>query len=181
MRLLLVVMTPIILVGILVAQPFLALWISPEFAARSALVLQILLIGFWINGVARVPHARLQATGRPKLVAFCHLGEVVPYLAILFIGIQVVGVAGAAVAFTLRVLTDHVLLSALAGTLRSTILLTIYGLVFLGAALLLSQQSFPAPVMALAGLMLLALTIVWSVTHAPDALKQRVRDISKRP
>lgn len=179
-RLLLVIMTPIMVVAILLAHPFLALWISNEFANQSALVLQILLAGFWINGLARIPHARLQATGRPKVVAICHLVEILPYLALLLVGLQFGGVAGAAMAFSLRVLADHLLLSGQANTLRPTFTLTLAGLALLVAALLLTQQNFPSYVKTLAGTVLVLLTILWSTVQAPEALKQRVIKIFKR-
>lgn len=178
-RLLLVLMTPVMVAAILLADPFLRIWISSEFSEQSALTLQILLIGFWINGVARIPHARLQATGHPNVVAICHLMELIPYLVVLFLGLNVAGVAGAAAAFTLRVFADHILLSAHAGTLRSTIFLTWCGLVFLGAALLLSQQSLSTPIMVFAGLVLLALTIVWSIMQAPGVLKKWIKNLYK--
>lgn len=179
-RLLLVLMTPVMVAAILLADPFLRIWISSEFSEQTALTLQILLIGFWINGVARIPHARLQATGHPNVVAICHLMELIPYLVVLFLGLNVGGVAGAAAAFTLRVFADHILLSAQAGTLRSTIFLTWCGLVFLGAALLLSQQSLSTPIMVSAGLVLLALTIVWSIMQAPGVLKKWIKNLYKR-
>lgn len=179
-RLLLVIMTPIMVVAILLAHPFLALWISNQFADQSALVLQILLAGFWINGLARIPHARLQATGRPKVVAICHLVEILPYLALLFVGLQFGGVAGAAMAFSLRVLADHLLLSGQANTLRPTFTLTLSGLAFLVAALLLTQQNLPSYVKTSAGAILVLLTFLWSTMQAPDALKQRARNLYKR-
>lgn len=179
-RLLLVLMTPVMVVAILMAEPFIAIWISPEFAGRSALVLQILLVGFWINGLARIPHARLQAIGRPNVVAVCHLVEIIPYLAVLYIGLQLGGVAGAATAFTLRVLADHILLSAQAETLRPTIRLTCTGLVLLGAALLLSREGSSPLVIASAGLVLLTLTVGWSFKQAPDVLKRRAKSLYER-
>lgn len=179
-RLLLVLMTPVVVAAVLLANPFLSIWISAEFAGRSAVVLQVLLVGFWINGLARIPHARLQATGRPNVVAICHLVETIPYLAVLYIGLQLCDVAGAATAFALRVFADHVLLSAQAETLRPTIRLTCVGLALLGAALLLSQQSLPPPVMTSAGLVLVALTIGWSFRQAPDVLKRRAKALYKR-
>lgn len=179
-RLLLVVMTPIIVVAILLAHPFLVLWISSQFADHSALVLQILLAGFWVNGLARVPHARLLATGRPNVVAICHLVEILPYLALLFVGLQFGGVAGAATAFSLRVLVDYLLLSGQANTLRPTLALTLSGLAFLLAALLLTQQNFPDYVKTSAGTILVLLTFMWSAMQAPSALKQHARNLYRR-
>jgi O-antigen/teichoic acid export membrane protein len=178
LNLLLVIMTPMIVVGILLAHPFLALWISIEFANQSALVLQILLVGYWVNGLARIPHARLQATGRPRVVAICHLMEILPYLILLFLGLQLGGVAGAALAFSSRVLVDYLLLSGHAKTLRPTLTLTLAGVFLLVSALLLTQQNLTAHIKIVAGTFLVFLTLVWSTMHAPYELKQRVKNIS---
>lgn len=172
-RHLVVIMTPLMVAAILLAHPFLALWISTDFSNRSALVLQILLIGFWANGLARIPHAKLQATGQPKVVAICHLAEIIPYLALLFIGMHLGGVAGAALALSLRIFADYVLLSAQANTLLPTGALSLSGLAPLIAALLLTRQNFPNPVIALTGIGLVTLTTFWAVMQAPDTLKQR--------
>lgn len=179
-RVLLVLMTPVMVVAILLAQPFLAIWISHEFAAQSALVLEVLLVGFWVNGLARIPHAKLQAAGRPDIVAICHLAELIPYLAILSVGLQWGGIAGASAAFTLRVFVDYILLSTQAGTLRQSITPTVCGLTSLFAALLLSQTALSALVKLTAGLALLTLTLTWSVTQAPDALIGRARQLYRR-
>lgn len=181
MQHLLVIMTPAMVAAILLAHPFLTFWISTDFSDRSALVLQILLIGFWANGLARIPHAKLQATGRPKTVAICHLAEIVPYLALLFIGMHFGGVAGAAMAFSLRIFADHVLLSFQANTLLPTGASSLSGLASLVAALLLTQQGFSSSIMVLTGLALVILTTIWSVMQAPDTLKQRVKSIFSRP
>lgn len=179
-RLLLVLMTPVMVGAILLAQPILGIWISTDFAAQTALVLELLLIGFWINGLARVPHARLQATGRPNVVAICHLAELIPYVAVLMICLKWCGIAGAAAAFTFRVCIDHLLLSIQAGILRRTIAQTLCGMTFLCAALLLSQASLSVLVRTTAGLALLTLTLAWSAIGAPDALRERARQLYRR-
>lgn len=179
-RALIVVMTPVMVTAILLAAPFLRVWISPEFSSQSAVVLQILLAGFWINGFARIPHAKLQASGRPKVVAICHVIEIVPFLAILYLGLQWGGVAGAAVAFSLRVFVDYLLLSWQAGTLRATLVLTLSGMTFLGAALLLGRLAHTTSTMLGAMGLLIALSITWSVMQAPEILKRRFKSLCRR-
>jgi len=73
-------MTPAVLIAILLVKPFLHLWISPEFAINANGTAQILLLGYWINGLARVPFAQVQAMGRPDVTAKFHLIEFIPYL-----------------------------------------------------------------------------------------------------
>jgi O-antigen/teichoic acid export membrane protein len=111
------VMTPVMLIALLLVEPFFRLWISPEFAANANVTAQILLLSYWINGFARVPYAQLQATGRPDVTAKFHLAELIPYLILLFVGLHFWGLPGAAVAFGLRTFVDCVLLLWYAGIL----------------------------------------------------------------
>lgn len=178
-RLLLAVMTPIVVAAIFLAQPFLALWISPEFARRAGLVLQVLLVGFWINGLARVPYAHLQATGRPDIAALCHLAEVIPYIAVLSLSLRVGGVEGAATAFSLRVLADFLLLSKGAGTLGATIVPTSCGFALVSVALVLSEQHLSPAVGASASSLVCALTVLWAVIQAPHELKQKIGHVCR--
>lgn len=118
LRALAVVMTPAMLFGIFFMRPFLSIWLSPAFAGHAALVGEILLLGFWVNAFASVPYALLQASGRPHLVAQCHLIEVLPYFGALYLGLHFFGLAGAAAAFGLRTGADNLLLLYFAGLLR---------------------------------------------------------------
>lgn len=114
-RVILVLITPLIIVGLLLLRPFLSWWIGQGFAENAAVVGQILLLGLWANCFAQIPYTRLQAQGRPDLVAKCHLAELLPYLVILFFSLSRWGVAGAASAWSLRVTIDCILLFALSG------------------------------------------------------------------
>jgi O-antigen/teichoic acid export membrane protein len=114
-RVLLVVVTPLVIAGLIIMDPFLAWWVGLEFAENAAIVGKILLLGLWANCFAQIPFARLQAQGRPDLVAKCHLAELLPYLAILFFSLSWWGVAGAALAWSLRATIDCILLFLLSG------------------------------------------------------------------
>ena len=104
------VMTPLTVIGLLVIAPFLRLWVGSTFASHAAPVGEILLLGIWINGLAFVPFALLQARGRPDIVAKFHLLEVVPFLLLLWFALNRMGIIGAATAWTLRVTVDAALL-----------------------------------------------------------------------
>ncbi len=119
------IMTPIAAGGMLIMHPFLAWWISPEFAMNASLVGQILLLGFWINTFARIPFVQLQACGRADLVAKCHVGELIPYISILYLGYLGFGLVGMAIAFSFRVALDFLLLAGLSGILPTLIRLLI--------------------------------------------------------
>ena len=76
----LVTMTPLIVAGILLIEPFLSWWITADFAHHSAEVGQVVLLGFWANSLAVIPYVQLQAKGRPDLVAKCHLAAILALL-----------------------------------------------------------------------------------------------------
>lgn len=111
---LLVLITPPIMIFLLLMEPILAWWISDEFSKAAALPGQIILIGFWANSLARIPYAQLQARGMPDVVAKCHLAELLPYLALLYICLKYWGLPGAALAFTVRAAFDLILLAGFA-------------------------------------------------------------------
>ena len=81
-------MTPMMATGIVLMEPFLSWWITSAFAHESGLVGRILLLGFWINALAVIPYAQLQAKGRPDIVAKCNLLELLPYFWMLYIALE---------------------------------------------------------------------------------------------
>jgi len=107
-------LTPLILLGMLAMRPFLAWWVGDDFSGDAAAVGEIIALGLWVNGLAHIPYALLQARGRPDLVARCHVAELLPYLAVLWAGLHFWGVVGAAAAWSLRVAANAVLLFWLA-------------------------------------------------------------------
>ena len=98
--------TPMALVGTALAGPFLVLWLGPRTGMASAPVAALFLFGLWVNSLARIPSARLQARGRPDLVALLHLSQLLPYIAILYVCMKTWGVDGAALAWSLRTTAD---------------------------------------------------------------------------
>jgi O-antigen/teichoic acid export membrane protein len=170
---LVVVMTPLTVAGMLLIEPFLAWWISSELAGHSSLVGQILLLGWWVNSFARIPFAQLQARGRPDIVAKCHLAELLPYLALLYLGLHFAGLAGAALAFSLRVTVDYLLLAGFAGTLRASLhQLAAPGVLLAGAAAIAAWSTPGSPTWGILAAVLLGLTLPWAWRQAPPALKQ---------
>jgi O-antigen/teichoic acid export membrane protein len=173
LRTLVVVMTPLVAAGILFIEPFLAWWITPEFADQSAAIGQVILLGFWVNSFAIIPFAQLQARGRPDLVAKCHLGEVLPYFGLLYLGLSTLGMIGAALAFSLRALVDFALLSGLAGILRGSLHNLAIPAFWLGAAFLTATQSSPwQPLWFVLVATNLAITCMWAWRQAPANLRE---------
>jgi len=167
-----VVMTPLILVGILLVEPFLRWWLSPDFASRAGLTAQILLLGFWINSFARVPYALLQAAGKPAVVAKCHLGELVPYLLLLYVGLHFWGLPGAAVVFGLRTFVDCALLMWFAGTLHGGVQALKAPVMLLFAGLTIAA-GLPAgdTLWGVATVGVVAFSLTWSWRAAPPEVR----------
>jgi O-antigen/teichoic acid export membrane protein len=114
-RALKVILTPMIIAGILIMEPFLTWWVGSELAREGAYVGEIIALGLWFNGLAVIPFARLQGQGRPDLVAKCHLAEFIPYVAFLGFALYAWGLVGAALAWSLRMAVDAILLFWMCG------------------------------------------------------------------
>lgn len=145
LRIIAAVMTPLVLMGIWLIRGFLTWWLGAAFAAQSALVGELLLVGIWIYALAHAPYGFLQAQGRADLTAKFHLLELVIYLPLLWWVISMWGIAGAAVVWDGRVILELSLL------------------------LLVSQQVW-TPVFSLAPMLLLvvlAFVMAWQHTLIP--------------
>jgi O-antigen/teichoic acid export membrane protein len=101
---------PLTVVGAVVLEPFLRAWVGDDLARHSAPVGEVLLLGMWLNSLAVIPYAFLQAQRRPDLPAKFHVLEVPPYIGALVLGIHLYGILGAAWAWTARAGADAVLL-----------------------------------------------------------------------
>ena len=174
-RVLMVIMTPLVAAGILFMEPFLAWWINQEFADQSARLGQVLLLGFWFNGFAKIPHVQLQARGRPDLVAKCYLAEILPYLGLLYLGVSLFGMVGAAAAFSLRVVIDFALLAGLAGVLRHLLRLLLPPVILLTIAFFIAIQSSHGQlewiIYVLAHLLF---TMIWAWWQSPASLRETI-------
>ncbi len=111
---LLLVLFPMILLVIVLAQDGLRLWLGAEFAQHSTHVLQWLAVGVLVNSLGQVPFALLQGVGKPDLTAKLHLVELPIYITTLWWLTKVYGVDGAAIAWTARVAFDSLVLFFLA-------------------------------------------------------------------
>lgn len=94
------------------AHEILGLWIDAEFAANSALLLQIFALGVVFNALATIPFTLIQSAERPKWTAMIHVAEVVPFLAILWWATSMYGPVGAALAWLARIVIDTVAMFA---------------------------------------------------------------------
>lgn len=109
-------MTPLTILGIFAMPMFLDLWLK-NYDAKSVVIGQLILTAFWVNAITYVPLTLIVGQGRPKVVALIHCMELLPYLAVLYVLTNWLGVEGAALAFMLRCLVDYFLLGRLSGLL----------------------------------------------------------------
>lgn len=169
-------LTPVTLAMLAGAGPFLELWIGATAARESTPVAYVLLFGFWANSLARIPAAHLQASGRPDLLAKTHLVEILPYLALLYLGMVRFGLVGAALAWSARCTADALILALVDRVERSALqLLALHGAIVVAAILVM----FLAPIDSTVGWLLLAvlaaLTALVLLRTMPPQFAERLR------
>lgn len=109
-RYLFLTLAPIIVCVIVLAKPFLSVWINPDFAGKSAPIMQLLALGVLVNSIAWVPFGAIQAMNRPDLTAKLHLLELPFYLGVIWLLIHNLGILGVALAWVVRACIDSALL-----------------------------------------------------------------------
>lgn len=156
-------MTPIYLISVLLVEPFFQLWIGSEFALGANITAQFLLIGFCFYGFSFVPYVMVQARGRPDVIAKFNLLELIPYLCLLFLGLGVWGLPGAAFAYGIRTSADCIMLMFFAGILPQSAELLRMPLVLLLAAIAVAfTMNAGSTTWFLTSGGLLLVTLVWS-------------------
>jgi O-antigen/teichoic acid export membrane protein len=98
----------------LLSYPLLTIWISKDFAKSALLVTLILTAGICINGMSMVSYTVIHALGQPKITAIFHIIELGIYIVLLWGLTKIFGLPGAAIAWTVRVVIDFVLLKTAA-------------------------------------------------------------------
>jgi len=141
-------MLPCCLVLAAFSKEGLSLWLNEEFATKSAPLVLWLSVGLLANSAARIPSAFLQATGRPDITAKLHLIELPLYGLGLWILLNSIGIAGAAIAWSGRMIVDFFLLNIAASrcvpALRLSIVKSLLWLAFC-IALICSTPLFQSP------------------------------------
>ncbi|HKU17797.1 MAG TPA: flippase [Candidatus Saccharimonadales bacterium] len=121
MRAMVSLLLPPLVLAIAFAMPLLTFWLGASFALHAVHVFQWLLLGVLLNSCAQVPYAALQAHGRADHTARLHLLELPLFAVMLASSVWCWGVEGAAIAWTLRVLLDALLLYVSAWWLQPTL------------------------------------------------------------
>jgi O-antigen/teichoic acid export membrane protein len=182
LRALAAVITPLAVIGAVALDPFLRVWVGDDIASSSAPVGEILLVGVWLNSVAVVPFAFLQAQGRPDVPAKFHLLELAPYIGALVLGLRLAEIEGAAWAWSGRAAVDALLLfwaarRASEGAPFAAWRELMYGGSLVAAASIASLTIFDAPsIRIVLGCALLLASTIWSWRSAPP----QVREIFRR-
>lgn len=113
-RAVVIVLFPAVLILVTLAAEVLRLWVGPEFARVGSSVLQWLAVGVLINAVGFVSFGVLQGVGRPDLTGKSHLIELPLYGILIWLLGRSLGLVGFAIAWTLRVLLDTIMLWVMA-------------------------------------------------------------------
>jgi O-antigen/teichoic acid export membrane protein len=111
-KLLIVFMAPLVAILVIFAKNILLLWLGFEFAEKSTVVFQILAIGILMNSLAQIPYALIQGFGHPDITAKFHLIELLLYIPLAWFLVWKLGIVGGALAWTIRVTLDSLLLFA---------------------------------------------------------------------
>lgn len=88
----------------------LPLWLGDKATPQMAQVGQVLCLGVFANALASMYYALIQAHGRADITARFHLIELPVFLIMLWLFIHLLGPAGAALAWSSRMLLDLLLL-----------------------------------------------------------------------
>ncbi len=110
LRLVVVLFFPIVFTLFCFAEPAILFWLGEEFAHKSTIVLHALAIGVFFNAPGQMALTYIQAAGRPDLTAKLHLIEAPFYIGLLWLLAHSMGIAGVAIAWTVRIAIDSVVL-----------------------------------------------------------------------
>ena len=176
-RLLTLIVAPVCSVACLLAPWLLRLAGGAQYGGESVDVLRILAIGVAANCVATVPFTLLQACGRARWTASLHLLEVVPFGIALWFGVTRWGIVGAAIAWTVRVLLDAMLMAwraqSIAPLPAPNLLLNATGVLTVAACALIGRLLPDANAMALVIAVAIAAVIpfvLWSQRSMAERL-----------
>lgn len=103
-----------VIILIVSAADVLTIWVGSDFAQRSALSFQILLVGVLTCSFSYIPFALIQASGRPDITGKLHAMELPIYIALAYFGITSLGIPGAALAWSTRLAVEMVILFVIA-------------------------------------------------------------------
>lgn len=107
-RLNLIWIFPAVTLMFVIARPFFTIWAGPEFGVESTLPFYIFLAGIAFGIAAYVPYTAIIAAGHTHVLAKLYWAELLLYVVGLILLIGYFGIAGAAAAWSLRVICDAI-------------------------------------------------------------------------
>ena len=110
LKLVIFTLAPICIVIAVFSHYFLSLWMGAVFAEKSWLIMSVMSLGIFFNGIAYIPFSKIQASGNSRITAIFHLLEFIIYVPVLFIFINLYGLVGASIAWVFRVALDLIFL-----------------------------------------------------------------------
>jgi O-antigen/teichoic acid export membrane protein len=110
-RLLLLTTGPVFILLMYFSGDFLRLWLGPDYAASSRLVVQLLAAGFLVNTVFAVPNNYLLGIGRADIAPKYQAVELVAYSVLALAGAKLWGIKGVALATALRLMAFTLVLA----------------------------------------------------------------------
>jgi O-antigen/teichoic acid export membrane protein len=129
-----VTMGPAMFATVVLADEITRVVLGRNLGIAMALPLRILAVGLFVNSLAFVPYALLQASGRPDVTGKLHLAELPLHIFLVLLLVQRLGLVGAALAWSIRVTIDAALLFVAAGRLEA---LTVHTMKARGVAVLI--------------------------------------------
>ena len=119
-RLNLIWLFPAIMFLLVIAKPFFTIWAGEEFGKESSLPFYILLLGLFFNILAYIPHSSITASGRTDIFAKIYWIELIIYTIAIILLVSSFQVIGAAIAWSLRVIIDALIIIWLARRITGT-------------------------------------------------------------
>jgi len=152
--------------------PFIQAWVGRDLGIEAPTIGRIMVAAAWANGLALISFTRLEASGRPDLVAKVLLIEIPPYLLLLYLGTHFMGVVGSALATGLRYLMDFFLLTFAAGfPKQGRIVLVANGLLLLLAAYIAGLWSITDPRWWISAIVLGSATLAIGIRTCPEEIR----------
>jgi len=109
LKLLMLIFAPLTLLIVFFSKGILAFWLDKTFVLNSVLVMQVLAIAFFVNGLAQIPASLLDAIGRPDLRGKVFLSYVVFYILLVWAMTAKFGITGAAFAWLIRAMIELII------------------------------------------------------------------------
>jgi O-antigen/teichoic acid export membrane protein len=179
-RMSIILLLPTLTVLFVIARPFFTIWAGPDFGAESTTPFYVLLVGLLFSVIATVPYAALVASGHTHIFAKVQWIEFVPYGILAIFLISKYGILGAAIAWSLRVAVDVLIMMWFARKLLEFSFKTVdYRYLFIFGLLLLLPSFFVA-IYYDSYLIILALVLMASIGLYAVTIWKRFVSIEER-